>query len=109
MFRADVSKKFKTALSSHDGALETSTTTAAPASAPARPSPVIVLTPVEGEAGNTSCPSSRKNLTTFFPISPLPPMTTIFMIGRGARVEGRGPENTREDLREGRDGNRRAL
>src|SRR5262245_49412744 len=39
----------------------------------------------------TSCPVSRRLFTTFVPISPLPPMTTIFMtrlLGCRPRVAG---------------------
>ena len=45
----------------------------------ASPSPVTVLTPDEGDAATTSWPRWRRFATTFFPMSPLPPMTTIFM------------------------------
>jgi hypothetical protein len=45
-FRVDVSKNSSTAASAKEGEFDTSTTTAAPASDPARPSPVRVLTPV---------------------------------------------------------------
>src|SRR5262249_3322904 len=68
-----------TALSSNDGEFVTSTTTSAPARAPASPSPVRVLTPEEGEADTASCPRPRSRGMSFFPISPLPPITTIFM------------------------------
>src|ERR1700748_1652795 len=40
----------------------------------------MVLTPDDGDAAITSWPCSRRFFTTFFPISPLPPMTTIFML-----------------------------
>jgi hypothetical protein len=50
----DVSKNFMTAASSNDGELDTSTTTAAPLTASASPSPVIVLTPESGDAATTS-------------------------------------------------------
>src|SRR5215813_5061575 len=80
MLRVDVSKNSSTALSSHDGAFVTSTTTSAPASASARPSPVMVLTPDEGEADTASWPRPRKRGISFLPMSPLPPITTIFML-----------------------------
>src|SRR5262249_17487259 len=57
----------------------TSTTTFAPASAWASPSPVRLLTPEEGEADTASWPRSRG--ISFLPMSPLPPITTIFMPG----------------------------
>src|SRR5262249_20886898 len=54
--------------------------------------PVTVLTPVEGEAARTSCPRSPRIFTSFFPMSPLPPITTIFMLGllvcRPSRIAG---------------------
>src|SRR5262245_40598837 len=56
-----------------------STTTAAFASASAKPSPVIVLTPVFGAAAIASCPFRLSFSTTFDPIKPVPPITTIFM------------------------------
>src|SRR5262245_35660 len=80
MLRVDVSKNSSTALSSHDGAFVTSTTTSAPASAWASPSPVIVLTPDEGEADTASWPRPSRRGISFLPISPLPPITTIFMM-----------------------------
>jgi hypothetical protein len=36
-------------------------------------------TPVEGEAGTGSCPWATSRLTTLRPMSPVPPMTTIFI------------------------------
>src|SRR5262245_2877617 len=68
-----------TALSSNEGEFATSTTTWAPATASAHPSPVMVLTPESGDAAVTSWPFCRSLLTTFRPMRPLPPMTTIFM------------------------------
>lgn len=84
---ADVSKKFRTALSSNDGELATSTTTCAPASASAKPSPVKALTPVCGEAATASRPCATSRATTFWPMRPVPPMTTIFIIVLHADVE----------------------
>src|SRR5689334_2580858 len=78
--RVDVVKKFMTAASSHCGELETSMTTDAPFSTSARPSPVSVLTPELGDAETASWPCSRNFVMTFDPISPLPPMTTIFIV-----------------------------
>src|SRR5262249_3720215 len=43
------------------------------------PSPVMVLTPVLGEAGMASWPRWRRMGMVFEPIRPVPPMTTIFM------------------------------
>jgi hypothetical protein len=76
----EVLKKFRTATSSNDGELDTSTTTLAPSSASRRPLPVSVSTPVSGEAGTASWPSSRSCVTSFEPMSPVPPMMTIFMV-----------------------------
>src|SRR4029079_12769367 len=64
---------------SRDGEFAKSTTTCAPSSASARPSPVIVLTPVLGAAARASCPRWVSLLTTFEPMSPVPPMTTTSM------------------------------
>src|SRR5215510_5758256 len=80
MLRVDVSKNFITAASSHDGAFDTSTTTDAPFIASASPSPVTEFTPDLGEASTASCFCSRNLVTTLDPISPLPPITTIFTI-----------------------------
>src|SRR5215471_12010620 len=78
--RPAVSKNASTALSSKDGELARSTTTSAPARALFRPSPVMVLTPPLGDAARTSWPAWRRMATTFEPIRPVPPMTTIFMV-----------------------------
>ncbi|MGJ0484917.1 MAG: hypothetical protein ACR65R_10325 [Methylomicrobium sp.] len=45
-----------------------------------RPWPVMVLTPVLGEAATTSWPPWRRMVTVFEPMRPVPPMTTIFMV-----------------------------
>src|SRR5262245_42174817 len=79
MLRVDFSKNSRTALSSNEGEFVTSTTTSAPASASASPAPVRVLTPEEGAADTASWPRSRG--ISFLPMSPLPPITTIFMPG----------------------------
>ena len=76
----EVVKKSRTAWSSHDGALVTSTTTCAPASASPSPSPVSVFTPVCGEAATASWPCAVRRSTTLLPICPVPPMMTIFMV-----------------------------
>src|SRR5262245_59259108 len=90
--RVEVSKNAITAASSHDGEFVTSTTTFAPASAWASPSPVRLLTPDDGDAATTSWPCRRRMVTSFFPMSPLPPITTIFMPGllecRPSRIAG---------------------
>jgi len=39
-----------------------------------------VLTPELGDAAIASCPCSRNFVTSFDPINPLPPITTIFII-----------------------------
>ena len=51
----------------------------APSSASASPSPVTALTPELGDAAFTSWPSARSLPTSLVPMSPLPPMTTIFL------------------------------
>src|SRR5262245_23630185 len=79
MLRVDVVKKSITAFSSNEGEFETSTTVAAPSRTSASPFPVSVLTPVSGEAGTASWPCSRSLLTSFEPISPVPPMITSLM------------------------------
>jgi hypothetical protein len=73
----DRSKNSRAVRYSKLGELETSTTTDAPSSAAASPSPVIVLTPSLGEAGVASWPSAASFETTPEPTSPVPPMTTI--------------------------------
>src|SRR5262249_53912750 len=55
-------------------------TTCVPAMACLSPSPVMVLTPVFGEAATTSWPRWRRMATVFEPIRPVPPMTTIFTV-----------------------------
>src|SRR5260221_9796116 len=89
MLRPAVWKKSIAALSSNDGELETSTTTCAPAIASGRPSPVIVSTPAFGAAAVASWPRCFNFWTTFDPIRPVPPITTIFMTfppaGNGSR------------------------
>src|SRR6516225_6229219 len=77
--RVELSKNPITAASSHDGEFVTSTTTFAPANACASPSPVRLLTPDDGDAAMTSWPFFRRMVTSFFPMSPLPPITTTFM------------------------------
>src|ERR1700750_111829 len=77
--RPEVSKNFSTALSSNEGELARSITTCAPAVASLSPSPVMVLTPLLGEAATTSWPPWRRMATVFEPIRPVPPMTTILM------------------------------
>src|SRR6266550_2330575 len=78
--RPEVSKNSSTALSSNEGELARSITTCVPAMASLSPSPVMLLTPLLGEAATTSWPPWRRMATVFEPISPVPPMTTIFMV-----------------------------
>src|SRR5215472_9358246 len=78
--RPEVSKNSSTALSSNEGELARSITTCALAVASLSPSPVMVLTPLLGEAATTSWPCWRRMATVFEPIRPVPPMTTIFMV-----------------------------
>src|SRR5256885_14172056 len=67
-------------LSSNEGEFAPSPTTSASASAAANPSPVSVFTPLEGDAATTSWPCSLRLFTTFVPIRPVPPITTIFIL-----------------------------
>src|SRR5947209_1448362 len=78
--RVEVVKKCRTSSSAQDGEFDTSITVCAPLSASATPSPLSVSTPDRGEAETASWPNSRSWATTCEPISPLPPMTTNFMI-----------------------------
>ena len=78
--RPEVWKNSSTALSSNEGELARSITTCAPATASFSPSPVMVLTPVFGEAATASWPPWRRIATVFVPIRPVPPMTRIFMV-----------------------------
>src|SRR6185503_11481286 len=73
-------KNFMTAASSKEGEFETSTTTAAPLRASARPSPVTASTPVRRDAATTSWPSRVSIVTSLDPMSPPPPTTTIFIL-----------------------------
>src|SRR5882672_5495084 len=77
--RPEVWKNSSTALSSNEGELARSITTCVPAMASLRPLPVMVLTPVLGEAATTSWPPWRRMGTVFEPIRPVPPITTIFI------------------------------
>src|SRR6185436_4424372 len=79
MLLVDVWKNLSTAVSSNDGEFDTSTTTAAPSKASASPSPVSVFTPESGDAGSTWWHCSPSSRTSFDPMSPVPPITTIFM------------------------------
>src|SRR5215211_552911 len=78
-FVVEVVKNSITARSSNEGEFETSTTTEAPSSTSGSPSPVSVLTPELGDAATASSSSARRQATTFEPIRPVPPMTTILM------------------------------
>src|SRR5436853_5077936 len=77
--RPEVWKNSSTALSSNEGELARSITTCVLAMASLRPLPVMVLTPVLGEAATTSWPPWRRMGTVFEPIRPVPPITTIFI------------------------------
>src|SRR5262245_15669801 len=77
--RPEVSKNSSNALSSNEGELARSITTCVPARASLRPSPVMVLTPVLGEAATTSWPPWRRMGAVFEPIRPVPPIMTIFI------------------------------
>lgn len=66
-------------MSTNNGEFDTSIATDAPTRTSASASPVSVLTPVFGEAATASWPCSPGFVTTFGPIRPEPPMTTIFM------------------------------
>src|SRR6516165_5474781 len=61
--RPEVWKNSSTALSSKEGELARSITTCAPARASLSPSPVMVLTPVLGDAATTSWPPPRRMAT----------------------------------------------
>src|SRR5207245_9392544 len=63
----------------NEGLFDTSTTTEAPSIAAATPSPVMVLTPRLGDAATASWPCWLSLVTSFEPMSPVPPMTTIFI------------------------------
>src|SRR5215469_11043361 len=78
--RLEVSKNSSTALSSNEEELVRSITTCAPAMACASPSPVMLLTPLLGEAAMTSWPPRRRMGTVLEPMRPVPPMTMIFMV-----------------------------
>src|ERR1051326_7965033 len=77
--RPEVSKNSSTALSSNEGELARSITTCVPAMASLRPSPLMLLTPVLGEAATTSGAAGRRGGTVSDPIRPVPPITTIFI------------------------------
>src|SRR5882724_4990651 len=107
--RPEVSKNSSTALSSNEGELARSITTCVPAMASLRPWPVMVLTPVLGEAATTSWPLWRRMGTVLEPIRPVPPIMTIFIANllvrspqagvcdgvRQAAVSERGPPQGR--------------
>src|SRR5262245_25079531 len=77
--RPEISKNSSTALSSNEGELARSITACVPATASLRPWPVMVLTPVLGDAATTSWPPCRRMVTVFEPIRPVPPIATIFI------------------------------
>src|SRR5215470_18591443 len=105
--RPEVWKNSNTALSSNEGELVRSITTCVPVKVSLSPSPVMVLTPLLGEAATTSWPPWRRMGTVFEPIRPVPPMTTIFiadllarspeeMVVPAALGECRSPRETRQ-------------
>src|SRR5947207_14407424 len=105
--RPEVLKNSSTALSSNEGELARSITTSAPAMASLSPSPVMVLTPVLGEAARTSWPPLRRMATVFEPIRPVPPMTTMFLIEKSP-VQGFVHHGIGRDLARGFGANRHA-
>ena len=68
-----------TAASSHDGELDTSITTDAPAMASCESFAGQRVDPGVRRGRSASCPREPSILTTFEPIRPVPPITTIFM------------------------------
>ncbi len=66
------------------------TTTPAPVSASGRPCPVSRSTPVDGECGTAWCPRAFRIVTTCDPMSPVPPMTAIFMFMTFRDLDARG-------------------
>src|SRR5215471_7689672 len=101
--RPAVSKNSREAWASNEGEFATSTTTRAPARTPGSPSPVRRFTPDSSDAATTSLLPGRSRFTSFVPIRPLPPMTTIFIAcsRRRTRQETRQPAapRTRADRR----------
>src|ERR1700730_1153846 len=77
MLRPEGAQNSTNALASNEGELARQITTCVPDMAPLRPSPVMVLTPVLGEAATTSWPPWRRMATVLEPIRPVPPITTI--------------------------------
>jgi len=55
------------------------TTTPVPLGASGKPRPLSRPGPVSGDCGIASCPLALRILTTCDPMSPVPPMTTIFI------------------------------
>src|SRR3954452_15605872 len=89
--RPEISKNSSTALSSKEGELARSTATCAPAMTSLSPSPVMVFTPVLGEAAMTSWPAWRRMAAVFEPIRPVPPMMTILMVHLALPMRCRAP------------------
>src|SRR6516225_2332230 len=75
--RPAVSKNSSTALSSNEGEFSRSITTCAPARASLSPSPVMVLTPLSGEAATTSWPRWRRMATVFMVALPCRRLETL--------------------------------
>src|SRR5690348_13965291 len=76
---------------SGDGPVVTSMTTSTPASAAARPSPVITSTPFERDIRTTSCPPPRSTSTTCRPTRPVAPATAILAMSYLPRRLNRHP------------------
>jgi len=74
----EVVKKSSTALSSNEGEFDTST--CAPDSTSASPSPVEGVDARFGDAAIASWPCSASLATTLEPMSPVPPITTTFVM-----------------------------
>src|SRR6185437_13523955 len=101
--RPEVWKNSSTALSSNEGELARSITTCAPDTASFTPSPVMVLTPLLGDAATTSWPACRRMGTVFEPIRPVPPMMRIFMVHPTVRWLGGDDLATTQQQGEGGD------
>src|SRR5207247_4859587 len=79
------------AVLSEDGEVARAIAACAPAMASLRPSPVMLLTPVFGEAAPPSWPRWRRMGRVSEPIRPVPPITTIFIPNLLVRSPQAGP------------------
>src|SRR4051794_24828635 len=79
--RAAVVKNSVAASRSGEGPVAASTTDSTPASASARPSPVITSTPVARDIGTASWPPASSASTTCLPTLPVAPATATLMSG----------------------------